>query len=101
MKKSATTARIELAGYLARAQQLTIENPEVPRNGAPLMLLAKFVICYFIYIVKNFSVMHHLSKATMSFFTLDRARGSCRISKVAIDGVVGDLRLKVCAKCLK
>ena len=32
-------ARIELAGYQARVQQFTSENPVIPRDGAPLMPL--------------------------------------------------------------
>ena len=38
-KKKERHARIELAGYQARVQQFTIENPVIPRDGAPLMPL--------------------------------------------------------------
>ena len=51
-KKKKRHARIELAGYQARVQQFTSENPVIPRDGAPLMPLGRSTF-YSEYIPKN------------------------------------------------
>ena len=52
-REAAAPARIELAGYLARVQQLTIENPVIPRNGALLMPLYNHHSLFLLYTIEK------------------------------------------------
>lgn len=60
-KGPASNTRIELAGYQARVQQFTIENPVIPRDSAPLMPLTENLTFYFIYILKFYISNKHYS----------------------------------------